>query len=337
MRVLVIKTSSMGDVIHTLPALADAQAALPSITFDWVVEEAFIEIPSWHPAVDRVIPVAIRRWRKNIFAAWSSGEWRSFKRNIRKEHYDCVIDAQGLVKSALLTLLVKAPAYGLDRQSIREPIASLAYKHKLRVDKNQHAVERVRELFAKTLGYEKPNTVASYGLTRSQFAGSTVVEKNVVLLHGTTWPTKHWPPEYWRALAHKIVAAGFRVLLPWGNDVERERAKLIAEGSDRVEVLPRLNIKGVATALSQATAVVSVDTGLGHLSAAIGVPTLSLYSPTDPKIIGTSGDEQYHFSSSEIDDTGEIYDNTIEPVNFASMTPDRVWEKFEPILKKSEG
>jgi heptosyltransferase-1 len=333
MRVLVIKTSSMGDVIHTLPALADAQAAIPSITFDWVVEEGFTEIPGWHPAVNKVIPVAIRRWRKSILQTLTGGEWRRFKREIRKCHYDCVIDAQGLLKSAALTRLVKAPCYGLDSASIREPLASLAYKHKVQVDKDQHAVERVRELFAKALGYQQPNTVAQYGLTRKQFAGSTVADKNVVLLHGTTWPTKHWPQRYWQQLAHKLTAAGYRVLLPWGSDTERERAKFIAEGDDAVEVLPRLNIKGVATALAQATAVVSVDTGLGHLSAAIGVPTLSLYSPTDPKIIGTSGEQQYHFSTNEIEDTGAEYDVDIEPENFAKMTPDLVWQRLRPVLE----
>ncbi|ROR98829.1 heptosyltransferase-1 [Sinobacterium caligoides] len=336
MRVLVVKTSSMGDVIHTLPALADAMAAMPSITFDWVVEEAFTEIPAWHPAVDRVIPVAIRRWRKSLINTWSGGEWRSFKRNIRKKHYDCVIDAQGLLKSAFLTRLVEAPCYGYDRNSIREPLASMAYKHKISVSKEQHAVERVRELFASSLGYEKPTTEAEYGLTRKQFAGSAVVEKNVVLLHGTTWPTKHWPAAYWRQLAEKITAAGYRVLLPWGNDVERDRAKDIAVDNDRVEVLPRLDIKGVATALAQASAVVSVDTGLGHLSAAIGVPTLSLYSPTDPQVVGTCGANQYHYTTQEIEDDGSHYEPTIEPANFASMTPERVWQRFQPILLASE-
>ena len=103
MRVLLVKTSSLGDVIHTLPALTDAQRAIPGIQFDWVVEEGFAEIPAWHPAVAQVIPVAIRRWRKHPLQTLRSGEWRRFKARLRETHYDLVIDAQGLLKSAWLT------------------------------------------------------------------------------------------------------------------------------------------------------------------------------------------------------------------------------------------
>ena len=103
MRILLIKTSSLGDVIHALPAVTDAARAIPGIRFDWVVEESFAEIPAWHPAVDRVIPVALRRWRKAPFSAWFGGEWHRFRQSLRAERYDAVIDAQGLLKSALLT------------------------------------------------------------------------------------------------------------------------------------------------------------------------------------------------------------------------------------------
>ncbi|RMS39539.1 Lipopolysaccharide heptosyltransferase I, partial [Pseudomonas coronafaciens pv. garcae] len=123
LRVLLIKTSSLGDVIHALPALTDAARALPGIRFDWVVEEGFAEIPGWHPAVDTVIPVAIRRWRKNLWQTVRSGEWRRFKQRVREQRYDLVIDAQGLFKSAWLTRYVDAPVAGLDRDSAREPLA----------------------------------------------------------------------------------------------------------------------------------------------------------------------------------------------------------------------
>ena len=124
MRVLVIKTSSLGDVIHALPALTDAARAIPGIRFDWVVEEGFAEIPTWHPAVDKVIPVAIRRWRKNLWQTFKSGEWRRFKQRIQSTKYDLVIDAQGLLKSAWLTRYVRAPVAGFDKNSAREPIAA---------------------------------------------------------------------------------------------------------------------------------------------------------------------------------------------------------------------
>lgn len=146
MRVLLIKTSSLGDVVHTLPALTDAARAIPGIKFDWVVEEGFAEIPTWHPAVGKVVPVAIRRWRKNLWQTIKSGEWRRFKQSVRAEKYDLVIDAQGLLKSAWLTRYVKAPVAGLDKNSAREPLAARFYSRRLAVARGQHAVERVRQL-----------------------------------------------------------------------------------------------------------------------------------------------------------------------------------------------
>ena len=128
MRVLLIKTSSLGDVIHTLPALTDAARAIPGIRFDWVVEEGFAEIPAWHPAVDAVIPVAIRRWRKKPLQAVRSGEWSNFKRRLRETQYDLVIDAQGLLKSAWLTRYARAEVVGLDKSSAREPLAARFYQ-----------------------------------------------------------------------------------------------------------------------------------------------------------------------------------------------------------------
>src|SRR5690606_34187458 len=127
MRVLVIKTSSLGDVIHTLPALTDAARALPGARFDWVAEENFAEIPAWHPAVDTVIPVALRRWRRAPLKAWRSGEWRAMKQAIAASPADVVIDAQELIKSALLTRYASAPVHGLDRASVREPFAARFY------------------------------------------------------------------------------------------------------------------------------------------------------------------------------------------------------------------
>ena len=130
MRVLLIKTSSLGDVIHALPALTDAARAIPGIKFDWVVEEGFAEIPTWHPAVGKVIPVAIRRWRKNLWQTIKSGEWRRFKQSVRSTKYDLVIDAQGLFKSALPAMLAHGPRAGLDRASAREPLSALLYQRR---------------------------------------------------------------------------------------------------------------------------------------------------------------------------------------------------------------
>ena len=156
MHVLVVKMSSLGDVIHTLPALTDAAGSLPGIRFDWVVEEGFAEIPAWHSAVDAVIPVALRRWRQRPLRDFRGPEWRRARNRLRRPVYDAVIDAQGLLKSAFITRQVRAPRYGMDRKSVRERFACAVYDHKVPVPKTMHAVQRTRLLFARALGYPLP-------------------------------------------------------------------------------------------------------------------------------------------------------------------------------------
>lgn len=293
MRVLLVKTSSLGDVVHTLPALTDAQRAVPGIEFDWVVEEGFAEIPAWHPAVSQVIPVAIRRWRKHPLQTYRSGEWRGFKSRLRETSYDLAIDAQGLVKSAWLTRYVKAPVAGLDPESAREPLASRFYDRRYAVAWDQHAIERVRQLFAQSLGYSVPETPADYGLNRSQLA-TPGDQPYLLFLHGTTWPSKHWPESYWRELAERMTEFGWSIRLPWGNADEKARAERIAEGLLSVSVLPRSNLGGIAKVIAGARACVAVDTGLGHLAAALDVPSISLYGPTLPGRVGAYGRSQVH-------------------------------------------
>lgn len=297
MRVLLIKTSSLGDVIHTLPALTDAMGALPGIQFDWVVEEGFAEIPTWHPAVANVIPVAIRRWRKNLWQTLKNGEWRQFKQRLRDTRYDLVIDAQGLLKSAWLTRYVKAPIAGLDKTSAREPMAARFYNRPYAVARGQHAVERLRQLFAQALGYQVPAGLGDYGLDRSRLLTATNDAPFVLFLHGTTWDTKHWPELYWRQLAERMIGQGLEVRLPWGNPAEKARAERIADGLDNAVVLPKLNLAGVARVLASAQGCVAVDTGLGHLAAALDVPTLSLFGPTNPGLTGAYGRSQVHLAA----------------------------------------
>ena len=297
MKVLLVKTSSLGDVVHALPALTDAQRAIPGIQFDWVVEEGFAEIPGWHPAVAQVIPVAIRRWRKHPLETLRNGEWRRFKARLRDGRYDLVIDAQGLLKSAWLTRYVKAPVAGLDRDSAREPLAARFYDRRYAVPREQHALERVRQLFAQALGYPLPAGLGDYGLDRKQMAG-TAERGYLLFLHGTTWPSKHWPEACWRELAERMSGLGWAIRLPWGNAEEQARAERIAAGIANVTVLPKLNLAGVARVIAGARACVAVDTGLGHLAAALDVPNISLYGPTLPGRVGAYGRSQVHLCAS---------------------------------------
>jgi heptosyltransferase-1 len=295
--VLVVKLSSLGDVIHTLPALEDAAAALPGLTLDWVVEEAFAEIPAWHGAVERVIPVAIRRWRRRPLRDFTGPEWRAARKSLREQTYDAVIDAQGLLKSAFIARLVAAPRYGMDRASAREPLAALAYDHPVHVPREMHAVERSRLLFARALGYPQPKTLGEYGLDGAVSAAAGDLPPGLLFFHGTARAEKQWPEQQWIALAQLAAEAGYRVWLPWGNDEELQRARRIAGSGSHTEVLPRMNLQQIAGLLQRARGAVAVDTGLGHLAAALAVPTVSLYGPTRTSLVGTYGRNQVHLQS----------------------------------------
>lgn len=294
MRVLIVKTSSMGDVLHTLPALTDAAQAIPGIRFDWVVEEGFAQIPSWHAAVDRVIPVAIRRWRKAWFSAPVTAERQAFRNAVKERQYDAIIDAQGLVKSAaLVTRLAHGVKHGMDWHSAREPLASLFYNRRHAIAKQQHAVERTRELFAKSLGYAKPQAQGDYAIAQHFTSSAAPASSYAVFLHATTRDDKHWPESHWRTLIGLLNGSGLQIKLPWGAAHEEARAKRLAEGFNYVEVLPKMTLEKVAQTLAGAKFVVSVDTGLSHLTAALDRPNITLYGPTDPGLIGGYGKNQH--------------------------------------------
>lgn len=336
--ILIVKTSSLGDIIHTLPALSDATQHYPGVCFDWVVEDAFQEVPLWHPAVRRVIPVALRRWRKHRWAALKSGEIQNFIKDLRQQKYDAIIDVQGLLKSVLLTTLARGgDRIGLSFHSAREGLASLFYQKRVIIPWGGHAVTRARALFAKGLGYAVPDIVADYGIDRSCLATLPMQDPYYVFLHGTTWATKHWPEAYWILLAKNIVNAGFSIQLLWGNEAERLRAERIKCAAPKIFVAPKkYTLSEVTAVLAGAQGVVSVDTGLGHVAAALGVPTVSLYGPSDPKQSGTMGLNQTHLAADFkcapcfkriCTYTGE---KRVEPACFGTVTPDVVFSYLIP-------
>ncbi|MEE4144021.1 MAG: lipopolysaccharide heptosyltransferase I [Halieaceae bacterium] len=321
MRVLVVKLSSLGDVIHTLPALGDAAAALPGLVFDWVVEEAFAEIPAWHSAVDRVIPVAIRRWRKRPLREFTGPEWRAARRSLQEQDYDAVIDAQGLLKSAVVARLVPASRYGMDRASAREPLAALAYDHPIHVPRDMHAVERSRLLFARALDYPLPGVLGEYGLDAAVPATAGDLPRGLLFFHGTARAEKQWPETHWIALAMLAREAGYRVWLPWGNDEELQRAQRIANSGSNIEVLPRMDLQQLGGLLQRVEGAVAIDTGLGHLAAALAVPTVSLYGPTRTSLVGAYGRNQVHLQSPLVD--GDITDPA---TLMQAITAGAVWQ-----------
>ncbi len=287
MRVLLVKTSSLGDIIHTLPALTDAHGRYPGLQVDWLVEEGMTELPGWHPAVHEVIPVATRRWRKSLWKTWRGGEISELKARLQAQRYDRIVDAQGLFKTVWLTRLNPALSYGYDRKSIREPGANWFYDQVFAIPKDQHAVERNRQLLASALNYTYSGA-PDYGL---QLAAEPLLDKPYVFLfHGTTWATKHFPERAWKDLVGILLQRGLQPVVTWGNDAEKQRAqRLVKAGA--VE-FPRTSLQALARALKGARGAVAVDTGLGHLAAALDVPTVGLYGPTNPDRSGIYGRRQ---------------------------------------------
>lgn len=296
MRILIIKTSSMGDVIHMLPALTDAAAHFPEATFDWMVEDSFSEIPAWHPSVDRVIPVSFRRWRRALFSSASWKEWREFRALLNDETYDLIIDAQGLVKSGFLAWFARGQRVGLDFRSAREPLASLFYHKKVAVNFEQQAVLRMRLLMSLAMGYAMPSTPPDFGLDRRSLPHEASAPY-LVFLHGTTWESKQWPETYWQDLAKLAEAAGYRVKMTGGNDLEMARAHRIATASSVVDVLPRHTISQMAALLAGAEGAVAVDTGFGHLAGALGLPTVSIYGSTNANFTGVLGPAAHNLAA----------------------------------------
>ncbi len=350
MRVLIVKVSSLGDIIHTLPAVTDASRANRNLVFDWAVEEAFTEVPAWHPAVENVIPVAIRRWRSHWLKSWMKGEIAEFRDNLQKIHYDLVIDAQGLIKSGIVSRMSKGITVGLSNKTIREPLATLFYNKVYSVPWTEHAVERIRELFSRALHYKYDPEQVDYGIDfeRIGLSANVSTEKQLVFLHGTTWKNKNWPENYWCELAGIATDNDYKVLLPWGDDSEKMRAGRIARGNPDIEILPRQSLTGLARNIARSKGVIAVDTGLGHLAAALSVPTLSLYGPTDPRLSGTYGDRQHHLRSNlncspcvkrECSYTGPgVTDKykgqsfLVLPPCFSTLRPETVWHNFNQLI-----
>ena len=287
-RILFIKTSSLGDVVHNCPAVSDVARCVPDAVIDWVVEEAFAEVAALHAGVRRVIPIAIRRWRSELFSPGTWSEFTAFRATLRAERYDAVVDSQGLVKSALVAALARGPRHGFDRASVREPFAVRFYDAVHAVPPDLHAVERNRRLAAAALGYVVPEG-CDYGLRAAGEPPIRARTPYALLLTMTSRDDKLWAEENWRSLGNWLEARGLHCLLPWGTEDERRRCARIATAIPGAVVPQRLPLAGLARLAREARCVVGVDTGLAHLAAALNVPVVGLYSGSDPALTGLYG------------------------------------------------
>jgi heptosyltransferase-1 len=293
-RILLIKTSSLGDVVHNSPVIADIHAHFPNVEIDWVVEESFADIPRMHAGVNQVFTVAMRRWKKQIFSTKTWAEIAKFKQLIQQNQYDAIIDSQGLLKSALITKQAHGVKHGYDKNSIREPIASRFYDKKYAISYNQHAITRNRALVAMSLGYAPATNAPNYGISSKniQINGSGsrmdtgLQADTIIALHGTSRDSKLWPIESWVGLGKQLAQQNLKLALPWANEIEFKRANEIANQLKNATVLPKLSIAELASVISNAQATIGVDTGLSHLAAALNIPTIAIYTDTNPALTG---------------------------------------------------
>lgn len=343
MRVLIVRLSSMGDLVQTLPALTDAARALPEIRFDWVMDESFAQVASWHPRVETVIESAFRRWRRAPRHALKSGELRAFWRKLRQQKYDLIVDVQGELKSALAARLARGPRTGYDRRAVHEWGAQFMYGRQFFVAKEQHSIQRMRQLLAQALAYSYDERTLDYGIDRTRLGPVKLPlpAPYVVFIHSTSWASKCWALEYWQELATQATRAGLGVVLPWGNEAERRRAMQIAGLNRRAFVLPPMSITEKGAVIARAEATVGLDTGLSHIAAALDIPSVTLYGATDPHRCGALGGNQIHltadFACLNCHQSTCTYKGAtaVSPACLAGIKPARVWLALQQLMSKA--
>lgn len=294
MRILLIKTSSLGDVVHNLPVVTDLRRHFPTAHIDWVVEETFADIPRLHPGVSEVIPVAMRRWRRGLTSPATRNEFGALRKRLSSVRYNLAIDTQGLLKSALITRLAQARRCGYAWRSAREPLASRFYDERHAVSRELHAVERNRRLVALCAGYAVDGP-PDYGIVSASAPITLSGTGNglpafdspyALLLTATSRDDKLWPEASWVVLGLYLRARGIASRLPAGTTAEFQRAQRIAAQIPGAAALAPSRLGDLAQRIAGATLVVGVDTGLVHLGAAMGRPTLALFAASDPTLTG---------------------------------------------------
>jgi heptosyltransferase I len=294
-RVLIVKTSSMGDVVHALPAVSDLARHFPGTQIDWVVEEPFAEIPRLHRDVARVMPIALRRWRGQLYLPSTWRQMREARRALSEVRYDWILDLQGLVKSAFVARWAHGKVVGLCGRSARERAASWLYDRRISVDPSLHAIDRNRLLVAQTCGYEVDGAV-DFGVRAPRLATAALrpwigEQRFALLLTNASRQTKLWPDENWRAIEEWLAEQGLTSVLVWGS--ERERAATVRRAAPMysARVAPPAGLETLAAICTRAALVIGLDTGLTHWAAAVGAPTVGIFCDYDPAQVGLKADE----------------------------------------------
>jgi lipopolysaccharide heptosyltransferase I len=279
---LVVRPSSLGDIVYALAIATDVRRERPGLALDWVAEPGFVPLIALCPDVRRTIPFALRSWRRAPLAGATWTSIRGFRDALRATRYEAIIDLQEQVKGALIARMARGRRHGFDRHSIREPLATLGDDVHHRVPRGLHFVERARRLAAAALGY-RTDAPPRWNLRVPATAPAMPARPYVVVLHATSRDDKLWPEGHWRALLEHCSRAGFASVLPWGGPSEEARSRRIAGGIDGAVVPPWLSLPDVAALLARASLAIGVDTGFTHLAGALRTPTIALFCVTEPQ------------------------------------------------------
>jgi heptosyltransferase-1 len=342
MRILIIKLSSMGDVLHALPVLSDIKKHLGNdIQIDWMCEPAYAPLLHDHPFIHTVHCLPIRKYKSFLKGIYSI-EAKQLKQFLKNNPYDVIIDLQGLLKSAWVSRWAKGKRFGYDAKSIREPLASRFYHHTISVSKEQHAISRMRELAAKTLGYPVPTDEAHYSLhTHDQNTSIRLrTIPKLILFPFTTWESKHWPIEHWESFM-KLAQHSFEIVIAWGSEDEYQKALSLCTATINSEPIPKLSIEGMKDFLKNCDAFVGVDTGFSHLATAMNIPGIMLMGPTDKHQSGPLGSQQIaldvnlpcrpcHKRVCPL----PIEPNALRPACLAKISPERVLKQLLPLIAR---
>lgn len=332
MRILLIKMSSMGDILHALPVLADIKQAIGDHTvIDWVVEPHYRCLLDNHPHINRVFPLALRQY-PSFLAAIRSPEAKQLKQYLNQRNYDLIIDLQGLIKSAWVGRWANSYLVGYDCHSIREPLASWLYKQRFSVSKALHAITRMRHLTAKALNYATPTSEPDYQL--HQPADTQPSNLHLICFPFTTWQSKHWPLTHWQELL-TIIPDAISVSIAWGTPDEHRQAQSLCKNHKQCHTTPPTDIAGMQQYLKTCQAFIGVDTGFAHLATAMTIPGVMLMGPTDKNRSGPLGSHQIaldtnlpcrpcHKRTCHL----PVQAGQLRPLCLANITAARVWQEL---------
>lgn len=295
MKILLVKLTSMGDLIQTFPAITDAKKNFPNIKIDWVVEESFQNIAKIHPGINKIITFNYRKWKGNFLSKEFFNELKKFYKKLRHDKYDMVIDAQSNIKSSLITLFAKGKKYGLDKTSVREYGSHFFYNQTININRKQNHLIRMRKILAIFLGYSMDENKIEYGILNYNFPKTDIFlpQKFVFINHLASRKNKLWPEIYWDEIIDFLISLGYNVVIPWWSEEEKERSLRFKKNRKEVYILPNISLLEKMAILKMASFAISLDTGLGHMAAALNIPNISLSGPSSTNLTGPLGENQF--------------------------------------------